>query len=81
MIFDNQVFLYYAVLFYMITWSLSQSIVLVLVVLDLIITICDVVAVAKILNATLVIPHFEVNHVWQDSRYIQSLLFFQPLYG
>ncbi|KAK4265030.1 hypothetical protein QN277_026135 [Acacia crassicarpa] len=24
-------------------------------------------AVAKILNATLVIPHFEVNPVWQDS--------------
>ncbi|KAF2292952.1 hypothetical protein GH714_034250 [Hevea brasiliensis] len=29
--------------------------------------ICDAVAVAKILNATLVIPHFEVNPVWQDS--------------
>ncbi|KAL2322106.1 hypothetical protein Fmac_026485 [Flemingia macrophylla] len=29
--------------------------------------ICDVVAVDKILNATLVIPHFEVNPVWQDS--------------
>ncbi|KAK4274175.1 hypothetical protein QN277_017443 [Acacia crassicarpa] len=29
--------------------------------------ICDAVAVAKILNATLVIPHFEVNLVWQDS--------------
>lgn len=30
--------------------------------------ICDAVAVAKILNATLVIPYFEVNLVWQDSR-------------
>ncbi|XP_058786273.1 O-fucosyltransferase 31 [Vicia villosa] len=29
--------------------------------------ICDAVAVAKILNATLVVPHFEVNPVWQDS--------------
>ncbi|XP_047307733.1 O-fucosyltransferase 31-like [Impatiens glandulifera] len=29
--------------------------------------ICDAVAVAKILNATLVIPFFEVNPVWLDS--------------
>ncbi|XP_050204336.1 O-fucosyltransferase 39 [Mercurialis annua] len=29
--------------------------------------ICDAVAVAKILNATLVIPHFEINPVWRDS--------------
>lgn len=29
--------------------------------------ICDAVAVTKILNATLVIPHLEVNPVWQDS--------------
>ncbi|CAN1288490.1 O-fucosyltransferase 31 [Linum perenne] len=29
--------------------------------------ICDAVAVAKMLNATLVIPHFEVNPVWKDS--------------
>ncbi|KAL1814045.1 hypothetical protein DCAR_0626452 [Daucus carota subsp. sativus] len=29
--------------------------------------ICDAVAVAKIIGATLVIPHLEVNPVWQDS--------------
>ncbi|XP_038704245.1 O-fucosyltransferase 31-like isoform X2 [Tripterygium wilfordii] len=29
--------------------------------------ICDAVTVAKILNATLVIPHLEVNPVWRDS--------------
>lgn len=29
--------------------------------------VCDAVAVAKILNATLVIPHLEINPVWQDS--------------
>ncbi|XP_039049833.1 O-fucosyltransferase 31-like [Hibiscus syriacus] len=29
--------------------------------------ICDAVAVTQILNATLVIPHLEVNPVWQDS--------------
>lgn len=29
--------------------------------------VCDAVAVAKILNATLVVPHLEVNPVWQDS--------------
>lgn len=34
--------------------------------------ICDAVAVAKILNATLVIPYFEVNLVWQDSRCLSN---------
>ncbi|KAL3527544.1 hypothetical protein ACH5RR_012200 [Cinchona calisaya] len=29
--------------------------------------ICDAVAVAKILNATLFIPYLEINPVWQDS--------------
>lgn len=32
--------------------------------------ICDAVAVAKVLNATLVVPQFDMNPVWQDSRYI-----------
>ncbi|OVA10482.1 GDP-fucose protein O-fucosyltransferase [Macleaya cordata] len=35
--------------------------------------ICDAVAVAKILNATLVIPHLEVNPVWQDSSPFQEI--------
>lgn len=29
--------------------------------------VCDAVAVAKILNVTLVLPHFDVNPVWQDT--------------
>lgn len=40
----------------------------------LITKICDAVAVAKILNATLVIPYLEVNPVWQDSRYFMRKL-------
>lgn len=30
--------------------------------------ICDAVAVAGLLNATLVIPIFHLNSVWRDSR-------------
>jgi len=29
--------------------------------------ICDAVAVAKVLNATLVVPHFDMNPVWRDT--------------
>ncbi|ONM19563.1 O-fucosyltransferase family protein [Zea mays] len=32
------------------------------------ISICDAIAVAKILNATLVTPAFHLNSVWRDSR-------------
>jgi hypothetical protein len=31
--------------------------------------ICDAVAVASLLNATLVIPAFHLNSVWRDRRY------------
>ena len=30
--------------------------------------ICNAVAVAKLLNATLIIPHFHLNSVWKDPR-------------
>lgn len=37
--------------------------------------ICDAVAVAGLLNATLVIPIFHLNSVWRDSRYLIMLTF------
>ncbi|KAL9258555.1 O-fucosyltransferase 31-like protein, partial [Drosera capensis] len=35
--------------------------------------ICDAVAVAKSLNATLVIPYLEVNPVWKDSSSFEDI--------
>lgn len=31
--------------------------------------ICNAVAVAKLMNATLIVPHFHFNTVWKDPRY------------
>lgn len=36
--------------------------------------ICDAVAVAGLLNATLVIPIFHLNSVWRDSRYVVAIV-------
>ncbi|XP_074574632.1 O-fucosyltransferase 31-like [Curcuma longa] len=35
--------------------------------------ICDAVAVAKLLNATLIIPYLEVNLVWQDTSSFEEI--------
>lgn len=32
--------------------------------------VCNAVAVARMLNATLVLPRFSFNSVWRDSRYL-----------
>lgn len=37
--------------------------------------ICDAVAVAGLLNATLVIPMFHLNSVWRDTRHATVILF------
>jgi hypothetical protein len=47
-------------------------IILALIIL-LAVQICDAVAVAGLLNATLVIPMFHLNSVWRDSRYLFML--------
>lgn len=41
--------------------------------------ICDAVAVAGLLNATLVIPIFHLNSVWRDSRLLLVTKFVIPI--
>ncbi len=40
----------------------------------LLVQICNAVAVAKLMNSTLIIPHFHFNSVWKDPRLVPVIL-------
>lgn len=43
--------------------------------------ICDMVAIARYLNVTLIVPELDKTSFWNDPRYVSILNVFDPLTG